>query len=273
MPKQELHIMPPQMVVKAATVALTVLAIWGVASSVKTFKEFRFVGSGTTATNVISVSGKGEVFAVPDLATFNVTVTEEAKEVKNAQKVATKKINDVIEYLKSSGIEEKDIKTISYNINPKYEWIVADCSAGPGYPCRGGKQEMTGFEVSQSIEVKVRDTEKAGDILSGIGNKKVSNVSGLSFTIDEEDKLVAEARAKAIGDAEGKAKELAKQLGVSLVRIVGFDENGGGYPIYEKRSLVMMASDSVMSGAPSAPSLPVGENKITSNVTITYEIR
>ena len=269
--KNELHIRPPEMIVKAATIALTMLAIWGSANAVKTFKEFKFVGSGTTATNVISVSGEGDVFAVPDLATFSVTVTEEAKEVKDAQKVATKKINDIIAYLKKEGIEEKDIKTTSYNVYPKYEWIEAYCA--PGARCPGGKQEMTGFEVSQSLEVKVRDTEKAGDILSGVGSLGANNVSGLNFTIDEEDKLKAEARAKAITDAEDKADELASQLGVSIVRIVGFSEDGDYQPYYAKREMLMSADSGGMGGATPAPELPMGENKIVSNVTITYEIQ
>lgn len=258
---------------KAATIALAALAIWGAASAFKTFKEFKFVGSGTTATNTITVSGEGEVFAVPDLATFSVTVTEEAKEVKDAQKVATKKINDIIAYLKAQGIEEKDIKTTSYNVYPKYEWVETQVEC-IRYPCPPhGEQQMTGFEVSQSVEVKVRDTEKAGDILSGVGNLGVNTVSGLSFTIDEEDKLNAEARAEAIDDARGKAEELAAQLGVSLVRIVGFNENGGGYPMYAKREMAVMAMDAGGFGGAPAPELPVGENKIVSNVSVTYEIR
>jgi len=265
--------MPPEMVVKAVVVTLAVFAVWGAASAVKTFKEFRFVGSGTTATNIITVSGEGEVFAVPDLATFSVTVMEEAKEVKDAQKVATKKMNDIIAYLKAQGIEEKDIKTTSYNVYPKYEWVETQVEC-IRYPCPPtGNQEMTGFEVSQILEVKVRDTEKAGDILSGVGNLGANTVSGLNFTIDEEDALVAEARGKAIDDATTKAKELAKQLNVSLVRIVGFNENGG-YPVYYKREMMTMSADAGYGGAtPPAPELPVGENKITSSVSITYEIR
>ena len=257
---------------KAATIALVAFALWGAASAIKTFKEFRFVGSGTTATNTITVSGEGEVFAVPDLATFSVTVLEEAKEVKDAQKVATEKINDIIDYLKAQGVEEKDIKTSSYNVYPKYEWLQETCAADR--PCPPGKQVMNGFEVSQTVEVKVRDTDKAGDLLSGVGNRGVNSVSGLNFTIDDEDALNAEARAKAIADAESKAKELANQLGVSLVRIVGFNENGGGYPIYMKRE-ALMSVDSGYGGAVSAmaPSVPTGENKIVSNVSITYEIR
>jgi uncharacterized protein YggE len=270
--KRELYLKPPAIMVKAAATALLMFALWGLASAAKTIKEFKYVGSGTTATNVITVSGEGEVFAVPDLATFSVTVTEEAKEVKDAQKVATKKMNAIIEYLKDQGVEEKDIKTTSYNVYPKYEWITESCARGPGYPCGGGKQELAGFEVSQTLDVKVRDTEKAGDILSGVGSRGVQNVSGLSFTIDEEDKLKAEAREKAIDDAEEKANELADQLGVSLVRIVGFSENGD-QPVYYKREMLMAADTEMSSAAAPAPQLPTGENKISSNVTITYEIQ
>ena len=99
-------------------------------------------------------------------------------------------------------------------------------------------------------------------------------MSGLSFTIDDEDELRAEARADAIEDAEGKADELAAQLGVTLVRIVGFSEDGNGYypAPYLKREVMTMAADSAVGGAV-APELPMGENKIQSNVTITYEIR
>lgn len=267
--KQEIHVLPPSMVVKAATAALGVLALWGAVQFFIALKEYRFIGSGTTATNTITVSGEGEVFAVPDLATFSLTVREEAKEVKDAQKVATKKINDIITALKAAGVAEKDIKTTSYNVNPKYEWIESVCVAGR---CPPGKQEMIGFEVWQTVEVKVRDTEKAGDILSEVGGLGVSDVSGLSFTIDEEEELKSDAREMAIEDAEEKAEELADQLGVELVRIVGFNENTDGYLPYYKGARMEMAV-AMDAGLGGAPELPVGENKIVSNVTITYEIR
>jgi uncharacterized protein YggE len=96
-------------------------------------------------------------------------------------------------------------------------------------------------------------------------------VSGLTFTIDDEDKLNADARDKAIADAREKAEVLADQLGVSLVRIVGFSENDGGYtPMYMKREVALMSADAA-GGA--APELPMGENKIISRVSVTYEIR
>jgi len=215
----------------------------------------------------------GEVFAVPDRATFTVTVREEAKEVADAQEAATKKSNDIIAYLKGAGVEEKDIKTINYNVNPKYEWEQAGSCAN-GY-CPPGKQTLVGFEVWQMLEVKVQDPKKAGDLLTGVGGRGASEVSGLSFTIEDEDELKSEAREMAIAEAREKADQLAQQLGVSVVRVVGFYEDSYGYPTpyaYGKGGMAMdMAAEASVRSI--APELPTGENKITSNVNVTYEIR
>ncbi len=253
----------------AAAAALSVLALFLLVGTFKVLKEYRYVGSGVTATNTITVSGDGEVFAVPDTASFSVTVQEEAKEVRDAQDVATKKSNDIIAYLKSQDINEKDIQTTDYSVYPQYDYIQKACTGGY---CPGGEQVLRGFQVSQTLTVKVRDTKKAGDLLSGVGSRGASSVSGLSFTIDDQDALEAEARAKAITKARVKADELASQLGVSIVRIVGFSENGN-YPVYYAKAEMSMAADG-RGGAPApSPEIPTGQNKITSNVSVTYEIR
>lgn len=258
--------------VKAAgAAALGVLTLFLLVGTVGALKYVKYIGSGVAASNVISVSGHGEVFAVPDTATFTFSVREEAKQVETAQETATKKGNDIIAFLKGEGVEDKDIQTIAYNVNPLYDYVQDTCANGI---CRGGKQVLRGFEVSQTVSVKVRDTELAGELLSGIGSKGVSDVSGLSFTIDDEDQLQDEARAAAIEEAREKAEALADELGVNIVRVVGFSENSYGYPTpyaYGRGGVAMdMAENAVKSVA---PSLPTGENKITSDVSVTYEIR
>ncbi|OGG76864.1 hypothetical protein A3B35_02110 [Candidatus Kaiserbacteria bacterium RIFCSPLOWO2_01_FULL_54_24] len=255
-----------------AATALGFLALFLLVLTLSTLKEYRFIGSGVTATNTITVSGEGEVFAVPDTATFSVTIQEEAKQVKDAQKVATEKSNDIIAYLKKQGVEEKDIKTADYSVYPQYDYTNAACSGGY---CPPGRQVLRGFQVSQTLTVKVRDTEKAGDLLSGVGELGASSVSGLSFELDTADQSAkeAEARGKAIEDARTKAEALAGQLGVSLVRIVGFSENGN-YPVYYAKAEMSMTADGRGGAAlPPSPQIPVGENKIVSNVSVTYEIR
>jgi hypothetical protein len=252
-----------------ASLVLIMLSVYLLFAALSELKSYRYIGSGVTATNTINVSGDGEVFAVPDTATFSVTVQEEAKEVQAAQDVATKKGNDIIAYLKNQGIDEKDIQTTDYNVYPQYDYINGVCSDG-GY-CQPGKQTLRGFQVSQTLAVKVRDTEKAGTLLSGVGSLGASTVSGLSFTIADEDALRAEARDKAIEKAKAKADALADALGVTVVRVVGFSENSN-YPIPYAKGGAVMAMDARLESSV-APELPVGQNKITSDVNITYEIR
>ncbi|MBI5469700.1 SIMPL domain-containing protein [Candidatus Kaiserbacteria bacterium] len=265
--KRELHIVPPKRIESAAAFALTMLGIFLVILAVSSLKEFRFIGSGVTATNTITVSGTGEVFAVPDRATFSFTVMKTAKDVTTAQTDVNTKGNDIIAYLKSQGVDEKDIQTTDYSVNPHYEYSQSVCTNGY---CPG-RQTLTGYDVSETVTVKVKDPTKAGTLLSGIGSKGATNVSGLSFTVEDETALEAQARQEAIDDAREKAKELAKQLGVSLVRVVGFSENGRGGQIYYAKA---MSADSGMgSAAAPAPEIATGQNKITSDVSVTYEIK
>lgn len=254
-----------------APIALGALAIFLLVLTGSELKSYRFIGSGVTATNTITISGEGKVFAVPDIATFSVTVQEEAKDVNAAQSAATKKVNEIITYLRNEGIEEKDIRTTDYSVNPKYSYGANVCPQY-GY-CPPGKQTLDGFQVSQTLTVKVRDTKKAGDILAGVGSRGAFQVSGLSFIIDDQAKLESEARGKAIADARTKAEGLAQQLGVSLVRVVGFSEDGG-YPIPYFAKAEMSAVVNGRGGAISpSPEIPVGQNQITSHVSVTYEIR
>jgi len=267
--KKEIHIVPPQRMQTAGMFAIAMLGIFLLILSISALKQYHYIGSGVAASNTITVSGDGEVFAVPDTATFSVTVQEEAKDVKAAQEVATKKGNDIKAYLKSQGIDEKDIQTTDYSVYPQYDYIRTICDAN-GF-CPDGKQVLRGFQVSETLTIKVRDTKKAGDLLAGVGSEGASSVSGLSFTIDDQDALDAEARDKAIAKAKEKAEALADALGVSIVRVVGFSENGS-YPPMPYAYGMGGASDAVMSKA-AAPEIAVGQNKITSNVTVTYEIR
>lgn len=270
MPEQSVSLLGDHKLRMLARVGLVVLIVYVAVLALSGLKGLRFIGSGVSATNTITVSGEGEVFAVPDTAEFSVSVQEEAKEVKAAQETATKKSNDILAYLKSQGVEEKDIRTTDYSVYPQYDYVNGVCSNG-GY-CQPGKQVLRGYQVSQTLTVKVRDTEKAGDLLSGVGSRGASSVSGLSFTIDDQDALEAQARGEAIDDARAKAKMLAKQLGVSLVRVVGFSESGDR-PIYYAKTMSMAADGMGGMEAAPAPQIPTGENKITSNISVTYEIR
>jgi hypothetical protein len=106
--------------------------------------------------------------------------------------------------------------------------------------------------------------------MQDLGAVGVSDLSGPNFAIDKEDSLNMQARKLAIDDAKQKAEILAKDLGVSLSKITSFNESGNYYPtMYSAKGV--MAADSV--SAPAPAEIPKGENTISSDVTITYEIK
>jgi uncharacterized protein YggE len=179
-------------------------------------------------------------------------------------------MNDIIAYLGEAGVAEADIATSNYNLSPRYRWVEEVCV--PGSVCRGGERVIDGYEVSQSVTVKVRDLEQSGALISGVGQRGSTNVSSLQFTIDDPDSLEAEARALAIADAQAKAAVLAEELGVRIVKMTGFwEENQGGYPV---EPYMMARSEMGMGGDMAvAPSMPVGEDEITSRVNISYEVK
>lgn len=270
MDKLETHGMHHKKIKNAFFLVLLLLAAFLFVKTVSEIRAYSYIGGGVPVSNTITVSGEGEAFVVPDIATFSFSVTEEAKTVVEAQKTATEKMNAALALLKDAGIEEKDIKTTGYNIYPQYDYIRSICNE---FSCPPGRQELRGYQVSQTVSVKVRDTEKAGQILTDIGGVGVTNVSGLTFTVDDEDEPLRAARKQAIDKAETKAKELARDLGVRLVRVVSFSE-GVNQPYYARGldMAVMETTADGIGGAP-APDIPAGENRIVSNVSITYEIR
>lgn len=259
---------------KSIVITLGLLSFFLLAQTVGEIKSYRYIGSYPSSPSQINVSGKGEVVGIPDIATFSFSVMEESLVVSEAQTESAKKVNAILAYLKKNGVAEKDITTSGYNIYPRYEYggeVEAMSPAiHPPRPYPVGKQRLAAYVVTQSVTVKVRKLADAGKLLSGIGELGATDISGLSFDFDKRDELVKEARDKAITEAREEAAKLAKSLGVRLVRITSYSE-GGYYPVYGK---VMMAEAYGRGGDMAvAPEIPVGEDKIISNVTITYEVK
>jgi uncharacterized protein YggE len=253
--------------IKASIALMVLLSLFVLALFINEVKASPYVGHSSQTPSTISVSGKGEVMAVSDIATLSITLTKDASTSKQAQQDLNDSITKTLNYLKSQKIEDKDIKSEYGGINPKYSNSVINCFA---YPCPQPDPKITGYTATQSITVKVRAVDSASDIRTGLANLGITNISGPTFSIDDEDTLKAGAREKAIDDAKAKAQTLARELGVHLGKVASFNEDAaGGYPImYESKAMNLSAD----SAAP-APVLPKGENKITSNVTIVYEIR
>ncbi len=261
---------------KWAAISLLMLSAFLLVNVFVSLKKLPSVGKEIYPQSTITISSQGEVFAVPDVASFSFTVVESGENVKSAQTLLNTKISKALAVIKDAGIEEKDVKTINYNVYPKYEWIQEQCllnSALEGlrYPCRPGKNKLVGYEVSQTVSVKSRDMEKASDLVDKVGAVEVSNIIGLEFVVDDIEKYLLEAREQAISKVRKEAKSLAKDLGVRLGKVISFSDDGVYPPTYDQgfnegfggieRTQSMKAE------------LPEGETKIISNVYVTYEIK
>ncbi|MFA6608601.1 MAG: SIMPL domain-containing protein [Candidatus Paceibacterota bacterium] len=245
----------------AAIVALLGVAFASLAMGLADIKSLKHPG-GTVAS--ITVTGEGEVTALPDVATITATVRETAKTVPEAQKLVEDKITEAMSSMSVLSVDKKDIKTISYTVNPKYETDVIYCIT---IPCPPRKTTVIGYEVSETIQVKVRKIDSTGDVVGALGKANITEISGPEFTVDDMDKAKAEAKAEAIKKAEIKAKMTAKALHERLGDIMQFSEdNGGYYPAMYGISSSLMKTES------SSVTLPQGESVIKSRVTITYSL-
>ena len=219
--------------------------------------------------NSIYVEGSGEVKAIPDIATLSINVSKEGATAKEAQSLLNEGVTKAVDYLKAQQIEEKDIKSEYGGLMPKYSYEKEVCYT---YPCPSRDPKIVGYTATQSIVVKIREVDNANVVRTGLADLGITDISGPTFSIDDEEVYKREAQALAIADAKEKAEILAKNLGVKLGDITNFDEVGQG-GCYGGCGYEGMMMDSVALKSAPAPTLPKGENTITSNVTITYEIK
>lgn len=231
------------------------------------FAAWRLLEPASQAVAQVSFSGEGKVLAKPDIAKFVFTIISDGEALLKVQEENTFHSNRVVEFLKKSGIEERDIKTSSYNIQPQYS-SSRPCPLGGSCSDSGKRPKILGYQVGNAFEVKIRALEKSGDIISGVVSAGANEVGNLEFNIDNEEILREEARSLAISDAKKKAAVLAKQLGVRLGRIVSFSESGFPSPVFYKAE-----SLSFDAAAPVSPTLERGESEIKANVSITYELK
>lgn len=249
-----------------------------------TLGSFRFVGiyaDSAMPRASFATTGEGKVNVVPDIAEFSFGVTTEGgKDVAALQAENTEKANAAIDYVKSQGVDSKDIRTESYNISPRYQSFscnpvytepgVLGSAAGRSAVAACPPSQIVGYTIYQTVHVKIRDFKKTGDILSGVASRGVNNVSGLNFSVDDIEGVKNDARAEAIKNAREKAAAVAKSGGFRIGRILSIQESGYNPPMpYYSKELSLQAG----SADAAAPSIEPGSQDATVNITVTYEIR
>ena len=216
--------------------------------------QFGVNNVNTLNSTPFEVQGQGSAAAAPDKAVITLGVTQTGTLVLDAQNKANQASEKIIDSLKNLGIEEKDIKTTNYSVNPNYDYS-------------GGTQRITGYLVTQNFEVKV-PIDKANQVVDAATSNGANLVGSVTFTLDEakEELLKNQAREVAVRNAKASAQGLAKASGIKLGKIINVRETfGGGEPIPIIREAVGATSDQEKTN------ITPGENNVEVTVTLTYE--
>lgn len=249
----------------AAVVVLGILALFLLTKTYAAFKEAQGYGY-----NTITVEGTGRAEAAPTIAQISFTVQERAATVGAAQEAATARMTAALDSLGDLEIAEEDIRTSGYDVFTQY---ANPRPCFPGGVCPTDTPEITGYQVSQTVTVKVRNPDQAGPALQALGTAGVQNISGPDFRVDDDSEVMAEARGKAIEDAREKARVLAQQLDVRLGDVVSFSEGGMGYPMPAYEGFGGTAMDMAAQRSVANPPLPQGVNESEVRVMVTYKIK
>lgn len=211
---------------------------------------------------LITVTGQGDASIAPDLAILNLSVLREADTARQALTDNNEAMAKVLAAMKEDGIEERDLQTGGFSIQPRY--VYPDDKNGLTQP------KISGYSVSNTLTVKVRDLTKLGNILDQSVTLGVNQGGDITFTNDDPSTAITEARKEAIKDAVAKAKTLTEAAGVSVGKVISINETSAiptprpiGFP--RMVTAQSMAADSVP--------VATGENTYNVNVTVTFEIK
>ncbi|MCG9127328.1 SIMPL domain-containing protein [Candidatus Poribacteria bacterium] len=214
----------------------------------------------STSGRTINVNGSGSVTGDPDIASLNLGVSVQKETVAEAREDAASSMTALIETLMANNIDEKDISTENFSIYPQYDWTEEG-------------RILKGYRVNNTVRAKVRDLDSLSDVIDDAteagGDYIVLN--SIQFMIEDTTDYQHQARTLAVKNAEAKAQTLAEASGVTLGKPVTISENTyyESPPIPYAAVAESAADDSARSSTPIVP----GEQTITVNVTIVYEIQ
>lgn len=234
--------------------------MWVVIATVFSLVVFPFVEWGTLRirpTKTITVTGMAQQDQKNEIAKFYAGVTAVNGDKQAAITEVNAKMDEVMTKLKDFGLPETDIKTQNISVYQDQEQIT-----------EGGRQRFSPgqWRATNGIEITLRDSAKASDLLDLLGGSGLTDISGPNFSVDETDMQTVQADLleKAVANAEQKAKKVAEANGHSVTKVINITE--GYAPSFGG---VMMDRAMSASAAPISP----GTSTVQSTVTVTFEMR
>lgn len=210
----------------------------------------------------LNISAEARINRAPDIAIVTAGVTEERETAREAMAAQAEAMNGVFEALKAAGVAERDMQTSGLSLSPRYDYIETADASGR----KRGQQRLAGYVASNQVTVRVRDLTRLGSTLDSLVSSGSNTLSGVSFSIDDDKAIRAEARTKAMQDAIAKAELYASAAGLRVARIVTINEGYEHSP--QPQAMARMMSSDMAESTPVAG----GEVGITASVNVMFEL-
>lgn len=225
--------------------------------TISTIQATALLDQPTPIEHSIYIEGIGKATMTPDIAVMTFGISSTAKSVAEAQTQNSKQMNVLVDKIKASGVLDADLQTRDYSAYEKTEWEPTT-----------QKSVSVGWVVSQSLAVKIRDTQKISTIVEIAGQNGSTSINGPTFTVDDQSKYETIAREKALADAKQKAQTLAKTLGLKIDRVVSYSEslgNSGPIPYMDLKGI-----GGEMMSSTAAPNIQTGTQELQLHATVTF---
>jgi len=211
--------------------------------------------TGVAGPSGITVTGDGIVQVKPDLARVTLGVEVTSASAAGAQQDAASKMDAVMAQLKSQGIQDKDIQTVRFDLQPNYDY-----STQP--------PALRGYRATNLVLVTVREISKVGGLLDAVVASGATRLQGISFSVSDPAAASAQGREEAMKNARAKADQLAQLAGVSLGAPISIEETTSQPPA----PVEARAAAPSLAGAPQTP-ISSGTQEIHTTVRVIYSIK
>jgi len=206
---------------------------------------------------IVVTTGEGVVKLAPDRLWVSMAAESRAKSPKEAQRANADAMKAVLDRVKTLGLPGDAIRTSGYDLQPEFDY-------------NNGRQTLRGYVARNSVEVRVDDITRAGDVLDAAVGSGATNVSGVRFDLKDRTAAEREALRDAVADARRRADSAAAGAGMKVDRVLRIEEHRSMSP--EPRPM-MMARQSMVADAAGAPPMVPGEIEVRVSVTLTSSIK
>lgn len=203
---------------------------------------------------LLQISTHGESHRTPDVAAISAGVVTQNADANAAMRDNANRMSAVVAALKKTGVADRDIQTSSISLNPQYNYN------------NNQPPTITGYQASNTVNVRLREIGKAGDVLDTLVKQGANQINGPVFSVDKPEAAMDEARTNAVQQARARADLYAAATGLKVRRIVSMSESGEMQP--QPRPMMMRAQKMADASTPVA----AGENTLGVDLNVVYEL-